>query len=85
MNNLDLEIRKNRTANATITLSHNGSPLAFQEVRVQQKSHKFLFGSNWGESTMALINGELSGEEKEKAELRNEHFLRIFNQVTLPF
>ena len=85
MNNLDLEIRKNRTAYATITLSHNGSPLAFQEVRVQQKSHKFLFGSNWGESTMALINGELSGEEKEKAELRNEHFLRIFNQVTLPF
>ena len=85
MDNLDLAIRKNRTAYATITLSHNGSPLAFQEVRVQQKSHKFLFGSNWGESTMALINGELSGEEKEKAELRNEHFLRIFNQVTLPF
>jgi GH35 family endo-1,4-beta-xylanase len=85
MDNLDLAIRKNRTAYATITLSHNGSPLAFQEVRVQQKSHKFLFGSNWGESTMALINGELSGEEKEKAELRNKHFLRIFNQVTLPF
>jgi endo-1,4-beta-xylanase len=85
MNDLDSAIRKNRTAKATITLSHNGLPAANQNILVQQKSHKFLFGSNWGESSVALANGELSGREKELAERRNENFLRIFNQATLPF
>ena len=85
MNNLDQAIRQNRTANATLTLSHNGVPLANQVIQVQQKSHKFLFGSNWGESTVALVNGELSGREKELAEVRSGHFLNLFNQVTLPF
>lgn len=85
MENLDLAIRKNRTAEATVTLSHRGSPVAHQEILVQQKNHKFLFGSNWGESTIALVNGELSGKEKEQAELRNERYLQLFNQVTLPF
>ncbi len=52
---------------------------------MEQKKHQFLFGSTWGESTIALANGELSGKEKELAELRNERFLQLFNQVTLPF
>ena len=82
---LDLAIRKHRTANATVTLEHTGAPLAYQEVMVQQKKHQFLFGTTWGESTVALANGELSGKEKELAELRNERFLSLFNQVTLPF
>jgi endo-1,4-beta-xylanase len=85
MENLDHAIRKNRTAKTTVTLSHNGVPVANQDILVQQKSHEFLFGTNWGESTIALVNGELSGKEKEQAELRNEHFLRLFNQATLPF
>ncbi|MBN1449931.1 MAG: endo-1,4-beta-xylanase [Anaerolineales bacterium] len=85
MENLELAIRKNRTAEATVTLSHRGSPVAHQEILVQQKNHEFLFGSNWGESTIALVNGELSGKEKEQAELRNERYLQLFNQVTLPF
>src|SRR5512145_214549 len=85
MNDLDLAIRKNRTANATITLSHGGVHLSNQAILVQQKSHKFLFGSTWGESTIALANGELSGREKDLAERRNENFLRLFNQATLPF
>lgn len=85
MDNLDPAIRKNRTAKTTVTLSHNGLPVANQEILIQQKSHEFLFGTNWGESTIALVNGELSGKEKEQAELRNEHFLRLFNQATLPF
>jgi GH35 family endo-1,4-beta-xylanase len=68
-----------------VTLSYNGQPVANQEILVQQKSHKFLFGTNWGEGTVALLNGELSGQEKERAELRNENFLKLFNQVTLPF
>jgi endo-1,4-beta-xylanase len=85
MDNPDLAIRKNRTAKAKVTLSHGGLPVAHREILVQQKNHKFLFGSNWGESTIALENGELSGKEKEQAELRNEHFLQLFNQATLPF
>jgi GH35 family endo-1,4-beta-xylanase len=85
MENLDLDIRKNRTAKTTVTLSHDGRPVANQDVLLQQKSHQFLFGTNWGESTIPLLNGELSGREKELAELRNEHFLRLFNQATLPF
>jgi endo-1,4-beta-xylanase len=85
MDNLDLAIRKNRSTNATVTVSHNGLPVVGQEILVQQKNHQFLFGSTWGESTVALVNGELSGKEKERAELRNEHFLKLFNQATLPF
>jgi endo-1,4-beta-xylanase len=85
MDDLDLAISKNRTANVTVALSHQGIPVANQEIMVKQKNHKFLFGSNWGESTLALVNGELSGSEKELAELRNELFLSLFNQVTLPF
>jgi GH35 family endo-1,4-beta-xylanase len=84
-NNLDLAVRQNRTATATVTLSHNGFPISNQDIVVAQKNHKFLFGSNWGESSIALANGELSGKEKEQAELRNERFLQLFNLVTLPF
>ena len=85
MENLDLKIRENRAAKATVSLSHRGLPVAHQEILVQQKNHKFLFGSNWGESTIALVNDELSGKEKELAELRSERYLQLFNQVTLPF
>ncbi len=85
MDSLDHAIRKNRTASATVTLSHAGSPVVQQDIRVQQKNHQFLFGTNWGESTLALVNDELSGQEKEQAELRNQHFFDLFNQVTLPF
>ena len=28
---------------------------------------------------------KLAGQEKELAERRNEHFLQLFNQATLPF
>jgi endo-1,4-beta-xylanase len=85
MNNLDNEIHKNRVTRATLMLTHQGKPVAGQQVTVAQKNHKFLFGSNWGESTIPLVNGELVGLEKELAERRNEHFLNLFNQATLPF
>lgn len=83
--NLDSDIRKNRVVRATLTLTHQGQPVVGQEVIVAQKKHNFLFGSNWGESTIALVNGELTGQEKELAEQRNEYFFGLFNQVTLPF
>jgi GH35 family endo-1,4-beta-xylanase len=78
-------IREHRTARATVTLHHNGAPLAHQDVLVQQKKHQFLFGSTWGESTIALANNELTGKDKDRADLRNKHFLQIFNMATLPF
>ncbi len=85
MDALDRAIRQHRTATITITLHENGRPLTYQKVVVEQKRHKFLFGTNWGENTLALVNGELSGQARELAERRNEHFLRLFNQATLPF
>lgn len=84
INDLDQAIKQNRTTQASLTLLHEGVPLANQEVVVEQKRHKFLLGANWG-SSIGLANGELSGQEKALAEQRNEHFLALFNQVTLPF
>lgn len=85
IDNLDLAIRQHRTCNATVTLLQNGVPIAHQDILVKQKRHHFLFGSTWGESTIAFANGELTGKATELAELRNERFIGLFNQVTLPF
>jgi len=82
---LDRAIRQHRTSQATLTVTHHGAPLIGQDVVVQQRQHQFLFGSNWGESTIGLANGELAGREKDLAERRNTHFLQLFNQATLPF
>ncbi|MBX3062740.1 MAG: endo-1,4-beta-xylanase [Anaerolineae bacterium] len=85
MSTLDQEIRQQRSANATVTLFRNGSPLSNREITLEQKKHKMLLGSNWGNSSIQLANGELTGEAKELAERRNQHFLALFNQATLPF
>jgi endo-1,4-beta-xylanase len=85
MDTLDLAIKQNRTARVTVSLSYQGKPLANQEVRVEQKKHKFLFGSTWGEGAIAMANGEISDEEKEQVELRNAQYLRLFNLATMPF
>ena len=82
---LDRAIRQHRTATTTVTLTHNGSPLVGQDVTVQQTKHRVLFGSTWGENSIALANDELSGHAKELAERRKHYFLQLFNQVTLPF
>ena len=82
---LDAAIRANRMVKAAVTLTHNGVPLAGREIRVEQKNHRLQFGSTWGESTVALANGELAGKQKEQAELRNELYVQLFNQVTFPF
>jgi GH35 family endo-1,4-beta-xylanase len=73
-----------RTSTCTLTLTANGQPLANQPVTVAQTRHAFLFGSNWG-SSIALVNGLLSGEAKEKAERREELFQALFNYAILPF
>ena len=84
-NQLDASIRQNRTCAAKVTLQKDGQPVAHQDVRVQQKKHQFLFGSNWGGDTVDLIDGTLTGERKERAERRNTHFLELFNGATVPF
>jgi GH35 family endo-1,4-beta-xylanase len=82
---LDQAIQQHRTTRATVTLTHNGAPLVGQDVSVRQLKHRVLFGSTWGESTVALANGELTGPAVELAERRNHYFLQLFNQATLPF
>jgi len=61
---LDPSIRKYRTADATLTVTANGMPLAGQEVTVAQRSHKFLFGCT-GFEFLALADegGTLAGDE----------------------
>lgn len=108
---IDRAIHQHRSAQTTLTITHDGSLVVGQDVVVQQTQHKFLFGANWGHrshssdlngqgnialenansllnwdhSSVALANGELSGREKELAEVHHGHFIRLFNQATLPF
>ena len=72
---LNRAIRQHRTSQATITVTHNGAPLIGQDVVVQQRRHRFLLGSNWGERTLASTNGELIDREEELAERRNTYFV----------
>ncbi len=62
----------------------DGTPLANQEIVINQKSHKFLFGCGAFDA-IPLVNGELQGEEKEAMELRFHKWLALFNAGTLPF
>ena len=77
-------IRQNRTADATVTVTSGGAPLADQSVVVAQTNHKFLFGST-GSDFIPLANGELSGAEKDEMELLADEWLALFNFATLPF
>jgi len=77
-------IKPNRTAQATVTVSVAGMPLANRQVTVAQVNHKFLFGSI-GFAFIPLANGLLHGEDKEKIELLEKEWLALFNFATLPF
>jgi GH35 family endo-1,4-beta-xylanase len=77
-------IKQNRTAQATVTVSVAGMPLANRQVTVAQVNHKFLFGSI-GFAFIPLANGLLHGEDKEKIELLEKEWLALFNFATLPF
>ena len=79
------EIRKNRMTDATITvLRTNGTPLANQEVRIEQTRHKFLFGTA-AFDLVPFTNGRYEGEALEQAERRAEKLSMLFNAATLPF
>ena len=85
MTELDLLIKENRTALATVTIRREDkAPLAGEEVVVAQKKHEFLFGGS-GFFLLPLANNEWTGKEREKVEEIAEKFFAIFNYVTLPF
>ena len=73
--NVDDLIRQHRTAEATVTLTAGGEPLANAEVTVAQTRHKFLFGST-GFEFIPLANGEVHGEERAEPGAQLPHVLR---------
>ena len=82
---MNSEIRRNRMTDITLTvLKADGTPLADQEVSIQQTQHKFLFGTA-AFDLVPLTNGEYEGEKKEQAEQRAQKLTALFNAATLPF
>jgi endo-1,4-beta-xylanase len=84
MTTADDLIRRHRTAEATVTVTADGMPLADAEVTVAQTNHKFLFGSI-GFGLIPLANGEVHGEERAEMEKLADEWLALFNFATLPF
>jgi endo-1,4-beta-xylanase len=77
-------IRRNRTADATVTVTSGGKPLANRPVTVAQKSHAILFGCT-GFDFIPLASGEATGEQREKLQLLEHEWRTLFNFATLPF
>src|SRR5512138_304509 len=82
-NTINPEIRKNRMAEATVTvLKPDHTPLANQEVTVSQVRHKFLFGT----AAFDLVpRAGFEGKRKELAEQWADKLLALCNAATLPF
>jgi GH35 family endo-1,4-beta-xylanase len=79
------DIRKNRMADATLTiLNADHTPLANQEVTINQVRHKFLFGTA-AFDLVPFTNGEYRDEKLEEAQQRAEKLLALCNAATLPF
>ncbi|MBN2118068.1 MAG: endo-1,4-beta-xylanase [Anaerolineales bacterium] len=79
------EIKRNRTAAATVTvLKADKAPLANQEVTVQQVRHKFLFGTAAFE-LVPLVNSGFGSKTPEDAQQWADKFLALCNAATLPF
>jgi endo-1,4-beta-xylanase len=82
---MNSDIRNNRMADATLTLLQaDGTPLANQELVVQQTRHQFLFGTA-AFDLVPLANREYSGAALERAEQRAAKLTALFNAATLPF
>ncbi len=80
----DEKIRKNRTAQAKITiLGPDRRPMAHQEFVIAQTKHKFLFGTTG--YSIIQTSGDLSGEEKVQVDRKVDKLVSLFNYVTLPF
>ena len=82
---MNTDIKKNRMTDVTLTITKpDGTPLANQQVTVEQTSHKFIFGTA-AFDLIPLTNGVYEGKEKESAEQRAEMITKLFNAATLPF
>ncbi|MEU5153081.1 endo-1,4-beta-xylanase [Glycomyces sp. NPDC021274] len=78
----DDRIRQHRSADAHVTITLDGEPLAGREVRLEQTRHRFLFGCT-GFELMDHANGTSADPE---ADARNaELWEGLFNFATLPF
>jgi endo-1,4-beta-xylanase len=71
---------EHRTAEATVTVTRDGRPLAGQEVTVAQRDHGFLFGCI-GFEFIDLANG--AGTQLDHLVARE--WFELFNVATLPF
>jgi GH35 family endo-1,4-beta-xylanase len=79
------EIRKNRMTEIRLTLLQpDGTPVANQQVTIQQTRHKFLLGTAAFE-LIPLANGQYEGGALEQAQQRAEKLVALFNAATLPF
>jgi endo-1,4-beta-xylanase len=70
-------------------VSENGKPLANQDVKIEQKRHKFLFGTS-GFEVIELAGGKPDGgaiDEKKAAYIRDklDKLFTFNNFTTLPF
>jgi endo-1,4-beta-xylanase len=82
---MNSDIKKNRMTEIALTiLKPNGTPLANQEVTIEQTNHKFLFGTA-AFDLVPLTSGDYTGKERERAEQRAEKITALFNAATLPF
>jgi endo-1,4-beta-xylanase len=82
---MNQDIKNARTTDVTITiLKADHTPVANQEVTIEQTNHKFLFGTA-AFDLVPLTSGEYAGQEKEQAEGRAEKVDALFNAATLPF
>lgn len=82
---MNSEIKKNRMTEATITvLQTDNTPLANQELVIEQTRHNFLFGTA-AFDLVPFTNGEYEGEKQEQAQQRAEKLLSLCNAATLPF
>lgn len=82
---MNQDIKKYRTTNVTITiLKPDQTPLANQELTIEQTNHQFLFGTA-AFDLVPLASGEYAGAEKEQAEGRADKVSALFNAATLPF
>lgn len=78
---------KHRIADATLTITAGGAPLAGREVVVAQRDHRFLFGCTGGDLVPPRADG--GGSPDDPAVPQDERlagrFLDLFNFTTLPF
>ena len=82
---MNTDIKKNRMSDVAITiLKPDGTPLANQEVTIEQTNHKFLFGTA-AFDLVPLTNGDYTSKAKEQAERWAEKITELFNAATLPF